>query len=415
MNKQTNLPHIKGSNENDTLLLAFKYILDFYYGNVSFETIQTILAHDRKQTSVDDLRYGSKDFGLQFEEMELSSDMVHSHLFPCIVIAENEDVGIVTSFEDGVITLLDPNTEQKEQVDIDTLQQRFSTLLSFYKDVSYKNILTHETKDKEWFWKHLLDSKADIARVGILTVFINLFVILIPMYSMNVYNRVIPNYATETLFVLTIGVALIFLFDGLFKMARVYILESMGKRIGSVLEEEMLKRILLIQSGHDHLLAGSKANLFREIAQIRDFFMSKSISLALDLPFVFLTLVIIFIISPAIAAMTLVCGLIIVGINLAFQITIFSWSKKLFKDGQMKHNYLFETIKGIETLKLTNAVTRRLFKWRQLVNYYNFINLKIQMNSNMAMNLSAIVMQMATVLTLVVGVYEIQDKNMKIQ
>ncbi|WP_333805441.1 ATP-binding cassette domain-containing protein [Sulfurospirillum sp.] len=402
------------NNENDTLLLAFKYILDFYYGNVSFETIQTILAHDRKQTSIDDLRYGSKDFGLQFEEMELSSDMVHSHLFPCIVIAENEDVGIVTSFEDGVITLLNPKTEQKEQVDIATLQQRFSTLLSFYKDVSYKNILTHETKDKEWFWKHLLDSKADIIRVGILTVFINLFVILIPMYSMNVYNRVIPNYATETLFVLTIGVALIFLFDALFKMARVYILESMGKRIGSILEEEMLKRLLLIQSGHDHLLAGSKANLFREIAQIRDFFMSKSISLALDLPFVFLTLVIIFIISPAIAAMTLVCGLIIVGINLAFQVTIFSWSKKLFKDGQMKHNYLFETIKGIETLKLTNAVTRRLFKWRQLVNYYNFINLKIQMNSNLAMNLSAIVMQMATVLTLVVGVYEIQDKNMTI-
>ncbi|WP_041959032.1 ATP-binding cassette domain-containing protein [Sulfurospirillum arsenophilum] len=414
MNKQTNLPDIKNNSKSDTLLLAFKYILDFYYGNVSFETIQTILAHDKKQTNVDDLRYGSKDFGLQFEEIELSSDMVHSHLFPCIVIAENDDVGIVTSFEEGIATLLDPLTQHQEHVGIEVLQERFCTLLSFYKDVSYKNILTHETKDKEWFWKHLLDAKADIIRVGVLTVFINLFIILIPMYAMNVYNRVIPNFATETLFVLTIGIAFIFIFDAIFKMARVYILESMGKRIGSILEEEMLKRILLIQSGHDHLLAGSKANLFREIAQIRDFFMSKSIGLALDLPFVFLTLLVIFIISPAIAAVTFACGFIIVGINLAFQITIFSWSKKLFKDGQMKHNYLFETIKGIETLKLTNAITRRLFKWRQLVNFYNFINLKIQMHSNIAMNLSAVVMQMATVLTLVVGVYEIQDKNMTI-
>ena len=405
---------MEGNKQSDTLLLAFKYILDFYYGDVSLATIQNILAHDKKQTSVDDLRYGSNDFGLHFEELELSSDMEHSHLFPCLVVSKTEEIAILTSFEEGLITLLDPITKQEEHMDIETLQQRFSTLLTFYKEVSYKNILTHETKEKEWFWKHLLDAKQDIIRVGILTVFINLFIILIPMYAMNVYNRVIPNFATETLFVLTIGVGLIFIFDALFKMARVYILESMGKRIGSILEEEMLKRVLLIQSGHDHLLAGSKANLFREIAQIRDFFMSKSIGLALDLPFVFLTLLVIYVISPSIAVVTFVCGLIIVGINLAFQITIFSWSKKLFKDGQMKHNYLFETIKGIETLKLTNAITRRLFKWRQLVNFYNFINLKIQMHSNLAMNLSAIVMQLATVLTLVVGVYEIQDKNLTI-
>ena len=197
-------------------------------------------------------------------------------------------------------------------------------------------------------------------------------------------------------------------------MSRVYILEGMGKKIGTLLEEETLERILLIQSGHDHLLAGSKANLFREVTQIRDFFMSKSIAMALDLPFVFLTLLVIYLTSPSIAVMTFVCALVVIGINLAFQVAIFGWSKKLFHDGQMKHNFLFETIKGIETLKLNNAITKRLFKWRQLVNFYNFVNLKIQMHSNVAMNLSAIVMQLATVLTLVIGVYEIQDKNLTI-
>lgn len=97
--------------------------------------------------------------------------------------------------------------------------------------------------------------------------------------------------------------------------------------------------------------------------------MSKSISFALDLPFVLLTIGVIYIISPAIAFVTLMCGLVTIGINMAFQVSIFSLSRKLFHDGQMKHNYLFETIKGIETLKLTNATTRRLFKWRQLVNF----------------------------------------------
>ncbi len=320
----------------------------------------------------------------------------------------------MTILEDRGMVIIDPSSSQQESITFEALKERFELFLSFYKELGYKNILTQDDKSKAWFWQHLLNAKPDIIRVGVLTLFINLFIILVPMYAMNVYNRVIPNFAVETFFVLSIGIVLIFLFDALFKMARVYILESMGKKIGTLLEEETLKRILLIQSGHDHLLAGSKANLFREVTQIRDFFMSKSIAMALDLPFVFLTLLVIYLISPSIAVMTFVCALVVIGINLAFQVAIFGWSKKLFHDGQMKHNFLFETIKGIETLKLNNAITKRLFKWRQLVNFYNFVNLKIQMHSNVAMNLSAIVMQLATVLTLVIGVYEIQDKNLTI-
>lgn len=320
----------------------------------------------------------------------------------------------MTILEDRGMVIIDPSSSQQESITFEALKERFELFLSFYKELGYKNILTQDDKSKAWFWQHLLNAKPDIIRVGVLTLFINLFIILVPMYAMNVYNRVIPNFAVETLFVLSIGIVLIFLFDALFKMARVYILESMGKKIGTLLEEETLKRILLIQSGHDHLLAGSKANLFREVTQIRDFLMSKSIAMALDLPFVFLTLLVIYLISPSIAVMTFVCALVVIGINLAFQVAIFGWSKKLFHDGQMKYNFLFETIKGIETLKLNNAITKRLFKWRQLVNFYNFVNLKIQMHSNVAMNLSAIVMQLATVLTLVIGVYEIQDKNLTI-
>lgn len=408
------MPLKSSDRPTDSLLLAFKYILDFYYGNVSFETIGRILGHENENISIDDIRHGASDFGLHFDEVELGSDVIDSHLFPAIVVSKQGDVNIVTILEDCGMVIIDPSSSQQESITFEALKERFELFLSFYKELGYKNILTQDDKSKAWFWQHLLNAKPDIIRVGVLTLFINLFIILVPMYAMNVYNRVIPNFAVETLFVLSIGIVLIFLFDALFKIARVYILESMGKKIGTLLEEETLKRILLIQSGHDHLLAGSKANLFREVTQIRDFFMSKSIAMALDLPFVFLTLLVIYLISPSIAVMTFVCALVVIGINLAFQVAIFGWSKKLFHDGQMKHNFLFETIKGIETLKLNNAITKRLFKWRQLVNFYNFVNLKIQMHSNVAMNLSAIVMQLATVLTLVIGVYEIQDKNLTI-
>lgn len=399
---------------NDELLLAFKYILDFHNGDVEVKTINTILAHERAHTTIDDLRYGAKDFGLNFEQAELSADIIYSHIFPCIISKGEQNYRILLSLEEGVAEILDVVTNDKAKLPMSELILQFDTLLYFYKDLDPKNILTHNEKRKDWFWNHLKESKADIIRVGLLTVFINIFILLVPLYAMNVYNRVIPNFATETLFVLTFGIIIIFIFDALFKMVRIYILENMGRRIGSTLEEEMLKRLLLVQSQHDHLLAGAKANLFKEIAQVRDFFMSKSIVYALDLPFVFLTLLVIYLISSEVAIVTFLCSAVIVAVNVAFQLPIFSLGRKLFHDGQMKHNYLFETIKGIETLKLTNAVTKRLFKWRQLVNFYNYINLKIQMYTNLATNISYVMMQVATVLTLVVGVYQIQEKNLSI-
>jgi len=405
----------ENSQINEDLLLdSFKYILDFYYGDVELQTVRTILSCDDRVIDIEDIESSAKDFGLNFERTELSSDIMESHILPCIAMGANGALGVIVSFDEGVMELWNPSSKTKEKHGVEELGARFDTLIHLYKNIQYRNILTPEEHGTEWFWKHLWNSSKDLSRVALFTIFINVFVIFMPLYTMNVYNRVIPAFAEETLFVLTFGIILIFVFDAIFKMARAYILESMGRKIGSHLEEELLKRLLLVQSGHDGLLAGAKANLFKEIAQVRDFFMSKSIGYALDLPFALLTFVVIFIFSAPIALVAFVCGAVILALNVALHMPVAGLNKRLFKDGQLKHNFLFETIKGIETLKLTNASTRRQFKWRQLVSFYNFINLKIQMYTSLSVNTSYIIMQLATVLTLVVGVYQIHDKNLTV-
>lgn len=77
--------------------------------------------------------------------------------------------------------------------------------------------------------------------IGILTFFINIFALALPLFSMSVYDRVVPNNATETLFVLAVGVVIILLFDIFFKSVRNYIIEKVGKELGVYLEEELLK------------------------------------------------------------------------------------------------------------------------------------------------------------------------------
>jgi len=245
----------------DGLLLAFKYILDFYYGSIEIDTVNTVLAHDKSRTTVDDLKCGAKDFGLNFEEAEFDRSIIESHILPCIVIKDNH-AKILLSLKEGYMELRDPVSKELERVPLLSEKDSFDKLLYFYKDPEHDGILTHEKKGKEWFWRHLFDAKPDIKRVAALTLFINIFIIITPLYTMNVYNRVIPNFAIDTLFVLTVGVVIIFIFDAIFKSARAYLLEFMGRRIGAALEEELLKKLLLLQAGHDQLLAGSKANLF---------------------------------------------------------------------------------------------------------------------------------------------------------
>ena len=145
---------------------------------------------------------------------------------------------------------------------------------------------------------------------------------------MSVYDRVVPNNATETLFVLAIGVVVILLFDVFFKSVRNHIIEKVGKELGVYLEEELLKRVLSIQSQYDTTLVGSKANLFRELALIKDFFATKSVVQVIDFPFFFLAIAVIFVIWPMIALVPFSIAILVLAFNLAMQIPIANLSKK---------------------------------------------------------------------------------------
>ena len=118
---------------------------------------------------------------------------------------------------------------------------------------------------------------------------------------MSVYDRVIPNGAMETLYVLASGVSIVLIFDLIFKNARSYIIEKVGKQLGLLCEEELLKRVFKLKDTFDTYQTGMKMNLFRELAQVKDFFATKTILQIIDIPFFFIALIVIYIISPSIA------------------------------------------------------------------------------------------------------------------
>lgn len=399
------------NREDFPLLYSLKHVLDFYFGDISIETILNLSATSNRGFTSEIAIDVSTEVGLTAVQKDINASDIPAHFYPCIIFDKN-DTPYVYLKKDRDVYLYNPITNEQIKENPSFLKH-FKKAILIFRDPKKEKILD-ETRSKNWFWNPVKTFWRSYVEIGFLTFFINIFALAVPLFTMSVYDRVVPNNATETLFVLASGVVIILLFDIYFKSVRNHIIERVGKKLGVYLEEELMKRMLNIKSEYDNMLVGSKANLFRELNQIRDFFATKSILQVIDLPFFFIAIVVIFIISPAVAAVPFIVAVLIIIFNIIMQIPIANLSKKNIENLQSKNSYLVETIQGSEIIKLSNASTTKLFNWRNLVAVTDSIALKIQSLNVFAMNLSQTVVQFVTMLVIVVGVFEIANKNLTV-
>lgn len=397
--------------EEYPLLYSLKYILDFYFGEISIDTILNLCATTSKGFTPEIAIDVIQEVGLSAVSKDINALDIPNHFFPCIIIDEN-DKPFVYLKKDRDIYLFDPIT-QKQVQEAPIFLKNFKKAILVFRNPNKKETLD-KPRDKSWFWNPVKTFWRSYVEIGFLTLFINIFALAVPLFTMSVYDRVVPNNATETLFVLASGVVIILLFDVYFKSVRNHIIEKVGKKLGVYLEEELMKRMLTLKSEYDTTLVGSKANLFRELAQIKDFFATKSILQVIDLPFFFIAVFVIFLISPAVAAVPIVVAILIIIFNIFMQIPISNLSKKNVENIQAKNSYLVETIQGSEIIKLSNATSTKLFNWRNLVAVTESITQKIQSLNVFSMNLSQTVVQFVTMTVIVVGVFEIASKNLTV-
>ena len=399
------------NREKYPLLFSLKYILDFYFGEISLNTIVSFSAKSNKGFTQELAIDVIKEVGLFGVARDMKALDIPNHFLPCIIFDEKDSPYILRK-KSKECYLYDPITNSEIKKDISYLKN-FKKAILVFRDSKKEKILD-EIKGKDWFWNPIKKFWKSYVEIGILTLFINIFALALPLFSMSVYDRVVPNNATETLFVLAIGVVIILLFDVFFKSVRNYIIEKVGKELGIYLEEELLKRVLSIQSQYDNMLVGTKANLFRELALIKDFFATKSIVQVIDFPFFFLAVAVIFIISPMIALVPILIAILVLIFNFAMQVPISNLSKKNIENIQAKHSFLVETIQGSEIIKLSNARSTKLFNWRNIIAVTDSITHKIQSLNVFSMNLSQTVIQFVTLLVIIVGVFEIANKNLSV-
>ena len=264
---------------------------------------------------------------------------------------------------------------------------------------------TGQVRSSHWFWSVVLQNWR-LYRDSLLTaLLVNLFALAMPMFSMTVYDRVVPNRAEETLWVLSVGVILMICFDMVLRIMRAYILDTASKRIDVTLSARIMERVLGLRMADRPASVGSFAANLRAFESVRDFVASATITTLVDLPFVLVFFLAIVWISPWLIFPPVICIVILVIASVVVQQKMQELVEITQRAASQRNATLVESLVGIETIKFMVAESSFQRKWEQSTVFLAQNSTKLKMLSAGITNLAQMLQQLVSVTVVIVGVY----------
>lgn len=264
-----------------------------------------------------------------------------------------------------------------------------------------------------WFWGVVKNVWPLYSEVLLASLLINIFASITPLFVMNVYDRVVPNQAYDTLWVLAIGLSGIYLFDILMKSLRSYFLDIAGKQVDVTLSARIFEKVMAMKAAVRPRSVGGLANSLQEFDLFREFIMSATITAVIDLPFTILFLLIIFWLGgiPIVAVPIVAIPLIIV-IAMLLQRPLQNVVQQSFRVSAQRQAILIETLTGIDTIKAVSAEGPAQRNWERVIGELSRLSLKSKLLSSAIVNQAAFFQQLAYLIVVVVGVYQIADRQL---
>ena len=215
-----------------------------------------------------------------------------------------------------------------------------------------------------WFWSAFVENKTTYYKVVLAATLVNFMSVGSSIFIMVVYDRVLPNSAYESLYALTIGMALVIIFDFILKMLKSYFIDFAGEHVDKNVGDTIFNRLLDAPTAVVTGPVGATANTFREFDSVRDFFTSATLSLIVDIPFIFLFIYVIYLIGGPLAYIPLVAVPVVLLIGIALQPFLARVSADLGEHNQEKQSVLIETITGIESIKVLGGGDLVKTRWK---------------------------------------------------
>lgn len=271
---------------------------------------------------------------------------------------------------------------------------------------------TESISAKNWFWGTLWKYRKIYSNVILAAVFINLFAIAGSLFVMNVYDRVIPNNAIDTLWVLASGVCIVYVFDFLLKSLRGLLIDKAGKNADVLMSSFIFQRIMGIKMQSKPSSSGSFANQVKGYESLREFFTSASLTTLIDLPFVCLFIVFMAYIAGWIALIPCAAIAIILVLGASMHIPLKRAAENAHGASAQKHAILVEAINGFEAIRGLSAAGSFQKRMEDSLGKMAKSEVTSRRYSSLASNFTVFITQMASVTIIVLSVYRIQAGEM---
>lgn len=347
--------------------------------------------------------------GLEAKVLKRSLYDIPSLVLPVVLLLDNNDAVILLQIDGKDMVLLHPSTGEQSKTPMTELSSRYSGYAIYVKNqhniVSINSDLASESKGHRWFWSVINSSWRIYRDVILASFFINLFAIATPLFVMNVYDRVVPNQAIETLWVLAIGVMVVYFFDLILKGLRAYFIELAGKKSDILLSSTLYERVLGARYSERPLSVGAFVSQFREFDTVRSFYTSSTITILVDIPFILLFLLLIYYVGGALVWVPITAIPIILAYGLITKKPIKEAVENTFVSAAYKNSNLVESLVGLETVKLLLAEGFLQRLWEKSVGHLAHWSQRLRLLSISVALFSGTIQQIAGVIVIIAGVY----------
>ncbi len=335
---------------------------------------------------------------------------------PAILELNDDRAAVLLETRSGDGLVYAPGIAEPSWVSLTDLDKAFTGRAAFVEADPTRERESERPWDKakqhHWFWSEVWKVRGEFWPILLAALVVNLLALAVPLFTMNVYDRVIPNKAIPTLWVLALGVALALGFDFVLRLARSRLIDEIGRKLDSKLSQKLFEKVMNLPMAARQGSTGAMAKRVSEYEQVRDFFASTTVVLLVDISFLVLFLILITVLAGWLVLVPLVGIAIMCFFGFGLQKRMGQTALDAQADSSLQHSVLVESIGGIETLKAAGAEGQMLGRWRRYSSMSAATQESMRRSTAVAVNLASLSQQVISVGLLIGGFYRFNAGEM---
>ena len=399
---------------HDPLLDCLVLLSEYFSTPCSAEALAAGLPLAQQNLTPELVPQAASRAGLSAKLDRRNLDSLPGMLLPCILMLKNKQACILHEIDtqNNEAKVSFPETGGQEILSIEALESEYVGYLFLIKQKYHGDrhfdVHIHESTNT-WLWDSIKESASIYRDVIIASVLINIFALLSPLFVMNVYDKVVPNLAFETLWVLAIGALIAYIFDFILKQIRAYLIDVAGKKVDVEISSKLFSKVIGVPLEKRSSSVGGMARQLGEFDSVREFLSSATITALVDLPFSILFMFIIWLVSGDLVYFPVIATFLIIGYSFTVQSRLKVAIEESNKFSGLRHGHLVESLSSLESIKANGAEGLIQHTWQQMVGHTAKWQLKVKMITNSVSNVSSFVIQASVIAVIVLGVYRVSE------